>query len=167
MVTFPIITGTTTRPALDATRKYGLKNLEELLLSFGAEDPRKLSLRKAIAAKDKNEIQKLLDQGAIINVEELKLAKGDSKILSYLLEEYNSLRRSPLLEEIGDPNDRERVEVTYDFSFLEILLKKEFSLKVRSLEEPSVGYSCAIEKILNSDLKNIKYLLKYHNILYY
>ncbi|MBF3317720.1 ankyrin repeat domain-containing protein, partial [Leptospira borgpetersenii serovar Hardjo-bovis] len=86
--------------ALDATRKYGLKQLEELLLSFGAKDERKAPLQKAILAKNKNEIQKLLNQGAVIDVEELKLAKGDSKILSYLLEEYNSLRKSPLLREI-------------------------------------------------------------------
>lgn len=161
--------------ALDAARKYGLKHLEELLLSFGAEDPQKLPLQKAILAKNKTEIQKLLDQGAVIDVEELKLAKGDSKILSYLLEEYNSLRKSPLLREIkierylGKP-----VKVTYDLSFLQILLKKGFSLKVRSLDEDHIvensgmdGYtyrtSCAVAKIMNSDSKNLISLLRSQN----
>ncbi|WP_080592044.1 ankyrin repeat domain-containing protein [Leptospira weilii] len=154
---------------LDAARKYGLKHLEELLLSFGAEDPRKLPLQKAIVAKDKNKIQKLLDQGAVIDMEELKLAKGDPELLSYLLEEYNSLRRSPVFDTIGilKPYDDVEAEAKKNRWLLPFLLKKGFSLKVRSLEEPSVGSSCAIEKILNSDLKNIKSLLKSQNILDY
>ncbi|EMM73870.1 ankyrin repeat protein [Leptospira weilii str. 2006001855] len=154
---------------LDAARKYGLKHLEELLLSFGAEDPRKLPLQKAIVAKDKNKIQKLLDLGAVIDMEELKLAKGDPELLSYLLEEYNSLRRSPVFDTIGilKPYDDVEAEAKKNRWLLPFLLKKGFSLKVRSLEEPSVGSSCAIEKILNSDLKNIKSLLKSQNILDY
>lgn len=161
--------------ALDATRKYGLKHLEELLLSFGAKDERKAPLQKAILAKNKNEIQKLLNQGAVIDVEELKLAKGDSKILSYLLEEYNSLRKSPLLREIKIERYLNKpVKVTYDLSFLEILLKKGFSLKVRSLDEDHIvensgmdGYtyrtSCAVAKIMNSDSKNLISLLRSQN----
>ncbi|WP_078130596.1 ankyrin repeat domain-containing protein [Leptospira alexanderi] len=167
--------GADTTTGLDAAKKYGLKHLEELLLSFGAEDQRKLPLQKAIVAKDKNEIQKLLNQGAVIDVEELKLAKGDSKILSYLLEEYNSLRKSPLLREIkiqkylGKP-----VKVIYDLSFLQILLKKGFSLKVRSLDEDHIvkasatdGYtyrtSCAVAKVMDSDSKNLTSLLRFQN----
>ncbi|EMY12428.1 hypothetical protein LEP1GSC043_4073 [Leptospira weilii str. Ecochallenge] len=154
--------------ALDAAKKYGLKNLEELLLSFGAEDQRKAPLQKAIVAKDQTEIQKLLDLGAVIDFEELKLAKRDPELLSYLLEEYNSFQKSPLLEEIGDPNDKERAEVTYDFSFLEILLKKGFSLKVRSSEEPSDGYnsrtSCAVAKIVESDSQSLTDLLQSQNL---
>ncbi|WP_139357238.1 ankyrin repeat domain-containing protein, partial [Leptospira alexanderi] len=148
--------------ALDAARKYGLNDLEELLLSFGAEDPRKLPLQKAIVAKDKNEIQKLLDQGAIIDFEELKLAKEHPELLSYLLEEYNSLRGSPLFEEILNPEDRDHANVKYDHSFLEILLKKGFSLKIRSTERTK-GV-CAISYLLELDLKSVESLLKYQNI---
>lgn len=167
------------KTALDATRKYELKHLEELLLSFGAEDQRKAPLQKAILAKNKTEIQKLLDQGAVIDVEELKLAKGDSKILSYLLEEYNSLRKSPLLREIKIERYLNKpVKVTYDLSFFEILLKKGFSLKVRSLDEHHIeeesamdGYtyrtSCAVAKIMNSDSKNLISLLRSQNFSNY
>lgn len=161
--------------ALDATRKYGLKNLEELLLSFGAEDPQKLPFQKAIVTKDKNEIQKLLDQGAVIDVEELKLANGDPELLLYLIEEYNSLRKSPLLREIKIERYLNKpVKVTYDLSFLEILLKKGFSLKVRSLdeghivEEPAMGgyayrTSCTVAKIMDSDSKKLISLLRSQN----
>ncbi|WP_016760969.1 ankyrin repeat domain-containing protein [Leptospira weilii] len=163
--------GADTTTALDTARKYGLKNLEELLLSFGAQDQRKLPLQKAIVAKDKNEIQKLLDQGAIIDFEELKLAKRDPELLSYLLEEYNSFQKSPLFYEFEEPYYKMHAKLKYDLAFLQILLERGFSLKVRSLEESWNGESdrtfCAIEKILIWDSENLMSLLQSQNLFDY
>ncbi|URD70888.1 ankyrin repeat domain-containing protein [Leptospira borgpetersenii] len=160
--------------ALDFARKYGLKHLEEILLFYGAQDSYKEPLLKAIVAKDKNEIQNLLDRGASIEFEELKSAKEDPEFLSYLLEEYNSFGPSPLFYEFEEPyyatNDKTTLES--DLKFLQILLEKGFSLKVRSLPEHAHSYpgggvavtNCAINSILESDSKILMSLLKSQNL---
>ncbi|WP_032922163.1 ankyrin repeat domain-containing protein [Leptospira santarosai] len=156
--------------ALEAARKYKLKDLEKIILSFDAKDPQKIPLEKAIAEGDRNKIQNLLEQGAIIGVEELKLAQKNPKLLSYLLEEYNSLDSYPVPDSI-DSVSNGVTKTQNDASFLAFLLKKGFSLKVR-LDNHNMPYDanktyCAITKLINSDFKNLKSILKSQNILNY
>ncbi|EMM88148.1 ankyrin repeat protein [Leptospira santarosai str. 2000027870] len=156
--------------ALEAARKYKLKDLEKIILSFDAKDPQKIPLEKAIAEGDRNKIQNLLEQGAIIDVEELKLAQKNPKLLSYLLEEYNSLDSYPVPYSINSALDGV-AKTKNDASFLVLLLEKGFSLKVR-LSNNDLPYNanktqCAITKLIYSDFKNLKSILKSQNILNY
>ncbi|MDI7228536.1 ankyrin repeat domain-containing protein [Leptospira santarosai] len=139
--------------ALETVRKYKLKDLEKIILSFDAKDPQKI--QKAIAAGDRSKIQNLLEQGAIIGVEELKLAQKNPRLLSYLLEEYNSLDSSPVFDTI----DHFKEQGT---ELLSLLIQKGFSLKVLSKEQ--YGFQgrrdCAIAGILLSDFHPLQSLLR-------
>ncbi|WP_061236344.1 ankyrin repeat domain-containing protein [Leptospira santarosai] len=156
--------------ALKAARKYELKDLEKIILSFKVKDPQKEkdSLKQAIAEGDRSKIQNLLEQGAIINVEELKLAQKNPKLLSYLLEEYNSLDSYPVPDSINSALDGV-AKTKNDASFLVLLLEKGFSLKVRLDDKYIVTNTtdCAITKLIYSDFKNLKSILKSQNILNY
>ncbi|MDI7182760.1 ankyrin repeat domain-containing protein [Leptospira santarosai] len=156
--------------ALKAARKYELKDLEKIILSFKVKDPQKEkdSLKQAIAEGDRSKIQNLLEQGAIINVEELKLAQKNPKLLSYLLEEYNSLDSYPVPDSINSALDGV-AKTKNDASFLVLLLEKGFSLKVRLDHKYIVTNTtdCAITKLIYSDFKNLKSILKSQNILNY
>ncbi|MDI7210817.1 ankyrin repeat domain-containing protein [Leptospira santarosai] len=154
--------------ALETVRKYKLKDLEKIILSFDVKDPQKIPLKKAIAEGDRNKIQNLLEQGAIIGVEELKLAQKNPKLLSYLLEEYNSLDSYPVPYSINSALDGV-AKTQNDASFLVLLLEKGFSLKVRLDDKYIVTNitDCAITKLIYSDFKNLKSILKSQNILNY
>ncbi|WP_004471689.1 ankyrin repeat domain-containing protein [Leptospira santarosai] len=154
--------------ALEAARKYKLKDLEKIILSFDVKDPQKIPLKKAIAEGDRNKIQNLLEQGAIIDVEELKLAQKNPELLSYLLEEYNSLDSSPVPDSINSAFDGV-AKTKNDASFLVLLLEKGFSLKVRLDDKYMFANKtdCAITKLIHSDFKNLKSILKSQNILNY
>ncbi|EMJ94520.1 hypothetical protein LEP1GSC193_0457 [Leptospira alstonii serovar Pingchang str. 80-412] len=54
----------------------------------------------------------------------------------------------------------------YDHSFLEILFKKGFSLKIRFMERRNEAV-CAIACLLELDLKSLESLLKSQNIKNY
>ncbi|UZN08383.1 ankyrin repeat domain-containing protein [Leptospira santarosai] len=156
--------------ALEAARKYKLKDLEKIILSFDAKDPQKIPLKKAIAEGDRNKIQNLLEQGAIISVEELKLAQKNPKLLSYLLEEYNSLDDPLVFDSIMSYFDSDdRAKPKNDPPPLALLLEKGFSLKVRLDHKYMVANKnpCAITKLIHSDFKNLKSILKSQNILNY
>ncbi|MGQ2801454.1 ankyrin repeat domain-containing protein, partial [Leptospira santarosai] len=158
--------------ALKAARKYELKDLEKIILSFKVKDPQKEkdSLKQAIAEGDRSKIQNLLEQGAIINVEELKLAQKNPKLLSYLLEEYNSLDDPLVFDSIMSYFDSDdRAKPKNDPPPLALLLEKGFSLKVRLDYEYMVANKnhCAITKLIHSDFKNLKSILKSQNILNY
>ncbi|MDI7205253.1 ankyrin repeat domain-containing protein, partial [Leptospira santarosai] len=139
--------------ALETVRKYKLKDLEKIILSFDAKDPQKI--QKAIAAGDRSKIQNLLEQGAIIGVEELKLAQKNPRLLSYLLEEYNSFDSPPVFDTI----DHFKEQGT---ELLSLLIQKGFSLKVLSKEQ--YGFQgrrdCAIAGILLSDFHPLQSLLR-------
>ncbi|MDI7182759.1 ankyrin repeat domain-containing protein [Leptospira santarosai] len=156
--------------ALEAARKYKLKDLEKIILSFDVKDPQKEkdSLKQAIVEGDRNKIQNLLEQGAIISVEELKLAQKNPKLLSYLLEEYNSLDSHPVPDSINSAFDGV-AKTKNDASFLVLLLEKGFSLKVRLDDKYMFANKtdCAITKLIHSDFKNLKSILKSQNILNY
>ncbi|EMM78602.1 ankyrin repeat domain-containing protein [Leptospira santarosai] len=154
--------------ALETVRKYKLKDLEKIILSFDVKDPQKIPLKKAIAEGDRNKIQNLLEQGAIIDVEELKLAQKNPRLLSYLLEEYNSFDSSPVPYSINSALDGV-AKTQNDASFLVLLLEKGFSLKVRLDDKYIVTNitDCAITKLIKSDFKNLKSILKSQNILNY
>ncbi|MDI7215248.1 ankyrin repeat domain-containing protein [Leptospira santarosai] len=155
---------------LKTVRKYKLTDLEKIILSFDVKDPQKEkdSLKQAIAEGDRSKIQNLLEQGAIINVEELKLAQKNPKLLSYLLEEYNSLDSYPVPYSINSALDGV-AKTQNDASFLVLLLEKGFSLKVRLDDKYIVTNitDCAITKLIYSDFKNLKSILKSQNILNY
>ncbi|EMO57027.1 ankyrin repeat protein [Leptospira santarosai str. CBC1416] len=158
--------------ALEAARKYKLKDLEKIILSFDVKDPQKEkdSLKQAIGEGDRNKIQNLLEQGAIINVEELKLAQKNSKLLSYLLEEYNSLDDPLVFDSIMSYFDSDdRAKPKNDPPPLALLLEKGFSLKVRLDDKYMFANKtdCAITKLIHSDFKNLKSILKSQNILNY
>ncbi len=129
--------------------------MEKIILSFDAKDPQKIPLEKAIAAGDRSKIQNLLEQGAIIGVEELKLAQKNPRLLSYLLEEYNSLDSPPVFDTI----DHFKEQGT---ELLSLLIQKGFSLKVLSKEQ--YGFQgrrdCAIAGILLSDFHPLQSLLR-------
>ncbi|WP_061221065.1 hypothetical protein [Leptospira borgpetersenii] len=90
------------------------------------------------------------------------------------MDEYNSFGPSPLFYEFKEPyyatNDKTTLES--DLKFLQILLEKGFSLKVRSLPEHAHSYpgggvavtNCAIDTILESDSKILMSLLKSQNL---
>ncbi|EKO80189.1 MULTISPECIES: ankyrin repeat domain-containing protein [unclassified Leptospira] len=156
--------------ALETVRKQEFTDLEKIILSFDVKDPQKIPLKKAIAEGDRNKIQNLLEQGAIIDVEELKLAQKNPELLSYLLEEYNSLDSSPVFDSIMSYFDSDdRAKPKNDPPPLALLLEKGFSLKVRLDYEYMVANKnhCAITKLIHSDFKNLKSILKSQNILNY
>ncbi|EPG84107.1 ankyrin repeat domain-containing protein [Leptospira santarosai] len=156
--------------ALEAARKYKLKDLEKIILSFDVKDPQKIPLKKAIGEGDRDKIQNLLEQGAIIDVEELKLAQKNSKLLSYLLEEYNSLDDPLVFDSIMSYFDSDdRAKPKNDPPPLALLLEKGFSLKVRLDHKYMFANKthCAITKLIHSDFKNLKSILKSQNILNY
>ncbi|WP_061247553.1 ankyrin repeat domain-containing protein [Leptospira noguchii] len=145
--------------ALTTVRKYKLKDLEKIILSFHAKDPQKIPLQKAIVAGDRNKIQNLLEQGAIINVEVLKLAQKNPKLLSYLLEEYNSFDSPPVFDLIDHFKEKEAE------TLLSLLIQKGFSLKVLSIETESKGAyqgrkDCAIAGIILSNSNILQSLLR-------
>ncbi|WP_046944254.1 ankyrin repeat domain-containing protein [Leptospira santarosai] len=154
--------------ALKTARKYELKDLEKIILSSDAKDPQKIPLQQAIAVGDRNKIQNLLEQGAIIDVQELALAQKNPKLFSYLLEEYNSLDFPLVFDLIMSyfySDKRAEGE-----SLLTLFLEKGFSLKVRITTGTPIFENrsdCAIINFIRSDFKNLKSILKSQNILNY
>ncbi|XDD51890.1 ankyrin repeat domain-containing protein [Leptospira sp. WS92.C1] len=150
---------------LDAVRKYGLKDLETLLISYGAQDQLKLPLRNAITSGNQKQIKDLIDKGAVIDLKELRLAAKDEKILKLLVEEYNTLESSLIHDSIF------QTEKNSDLDLLPFLLKSGFSLKVRMLTDSLNGYamrhSCAISTLITSDNVKLKSLLQTYDFKEY
>ncbi|XDD52021.1 ankyrin repeat domain-containing protein [Leptospira sp. WS92.C1] len=153
--------------ALDAARKNGLKDLEKLLISYGAQDQLKLPLRNAIVSGNQKEIKNLIDKGAVIDSQALHLAAKNEKILKLLVEEYNSLEGSLIHDSIF------RTEKNDDLGLLPFLLKSGFSLKVRILRDSPImdGYgmrtSCAIDTMITSENVKLKSLLQTYDFKEY
>ncbi|ONF94785.1 ankyrin repeat domain-containing protein [Leptospira santarosai] len=150
--------------ALETVRKQEFTDLEKIILSFDVKDPQKIPLKKAIAEGDRNKIQNLLEQGAIIDVEELKLAQKNPELLSYLLEEYNSLDSSPVFDLIMSYLDfYDRAKTKNNPTLVALLLEKGFSLKVRPATRLFTwGYKtrCAIAGTLLSDFHHLQSFLR-------
>ncbi|XDD49533.1 ankyrin repeat domain-containing protein [Leptospira sp. WS92.C1] len=114
--------------ALEAVRNHNLKDLETLLLQYGAADRFKDELLEAIQTQKIANVKEVVANGAEIGLEELQSASQNPEILSYLLEEYNSLNTPVFLAETLSLYQ----QYANTIGILPKLLEAGFSPRVRS-----------------------------------